>query len=57
MKTYEIAVLITVEAENEAAAQADVEAAIEHMFEVSNDDGTLRSWNIGTPLQVGEDQE
>lgn len=46
MKTFEVSVVITVEAEDALAAAEGVDAALEYMFEVSNDDETLIAYNV-----------
>ena len=55
MKTFEVNVVITVEAEDALAAAEGVDAALEYMFEVSNDDETLIAYNVLEDVEEVED--
>ena len=55
MKTFEVSVVITVEAEDALAAAEGVDAALEYMFEVSNDDETLIAYNVLDNVEEVED--
>ena len=55
MKTFEVSVVITVEAEDALAAAEGVDAALEYMFEVSNDDETLIAYNVLDDVEEVED--
>ena len=55
MKTFEVSVVITIEAEDALAAAEGVDAALEYMFEVSNDDETLIAYNVLDDVEEVED--
>ena len=55
MKTFEVSVVITVEAEDALAAAEGVDAALEYMFEVGNDDETLIAYNVLDDVEEVED--
>jgi hypothetical protein len=55
MKTFEVSVVITIEAEDATTAAEGVDAALEYMFEVSNDDETLIAYNVLDDVEEVED--
>ena len=55
MKTFEVNVVITVEAEDALAAAEGVDAALQYMFEVNNDDETLIAYNVLDDVEEVED--
>ncbi len=56
MKTFEVSVVITIEAEDATTAAEGVDAALEYMFEVSNDDDeTLIAYNVLDNVEEVED--
>ena len=55
MKTFEVSVVITIEAEDALSAAEGVDAALEYMFEVSNDDETLIAYNVLDDVEEVED--
>ena len=55
MKTFEVTAVITIEAEDALAAAEGVDAALEYMFEVSNDDGSLIAYNVLDDVEEVED--
>lgn len=46
MKTFEVSVVITIEAEDASTAAEEVDTCLLYMFEVSNDDGSLIAYNV-----------
>lgn len=55
MKTFEVNVVITIEAEDATTAAEEVEGVLDHMFEVSNDDGRLIAHNVLDDVEEVED--
>lgn len=55
MKTFEVTVVITVKAEDAISAAEEVENALDYMFDVSNDDGTLIAYNVLDDVEEVED--
>ena len=55
MKTFEVNVVITIEAEDALAAVERVDISLEYMFEVSNDDETLIAYNVLDDVEEVED--
>lgn len=55
MKTFEVTAVITIEAEDAISAAEEVENALDYMFEVSNDDETLISYNVLDNVEEVED--
>jgi len=55
MKTFEVSVVITVEAEDAIDAAEKVDTCILYMFEVSNDDGSLIAYNVLDDVEEVED--
>ena len=55
MKTFEVSVVITIEAEDAITAAEEVEDALDYMFEISNEDGNLIAYNILDDVEEVED--
>jgi hypothetical protein len=55
MKTFEVSVVITIEAEDALAAAERVDISLEYMFEVGNDDETLIAYNVLDDVEEVED--
>ena len=55
MKTFEVTVVITVEAEDAETAAEEVAGCLDYMFEVSNDDGRLIAHNVLDDVEEVED--
>lgn len=55
MKTFEVSVVITIEAEDMVEAAERVDDTIFYMFEISNDDGRLIAYNILDDVEEVED--
>ena len=55
MKTFEVSVVITIEAEDALAAAERVDISLEYMFEVGNDDETLIAYNVLDNVEEVED--
>lgn len=55
MKTFEVTVVITVEAEDAETAAEEVGGCLDYMFEVSNDDGCLITYNVLDDVEEVED--
>ena len=57
MKTVECRVYITVTGNNAEEAVGKVEAALDYMLEVSNDDGALVTASVGDTDEIYDDGE
>ena len=55
MKTFEVTVVITIEAEDGITAAEEVEGYIDYMFDVSNDDGCLIAYSVLDDVEEVED--
>ena len=55
MKTFEVSVVIPIEAEDALAAAERVDISLEYMFEVGNDDETLIAYNVLDDVEEVED--
>jgi hypothetical protein len=55
MKTFEVSVVITIEAEDATTAAEEVAGCLDYMFEVSNDDETLIAYNVLDDVEEVED--
>lgn len=55
MRTFEVSVVITIEAEDATTAAEEVEGCLDYMFEVSNDDETLIAYNVLDNVEEVED--
>lgn len=57
MKTFECRVYITVDAKDASEAVGKVEAALDYMLEVSNDDGALVTASVSDTDEIYDDGE
>lgn len=55
MKTFEVSVVITIEAEDAITAAEEVAGVLDYMFEVSNDDERLITYSVLDNVEEVED--
>ena len=55
MKTFEVSVVITIEAEDATTAAEEVAGVLDYMFEISNYDETLIAYNVLDNVEEVED--